>query len=39
MIAVYEKKYPSEIGSWRDRFKSGFASGERVLIVYEPVAS
>lgn len=39
MIAVYEKKYPSEIESWRERFKSGFASGERVLIVYEPVST
>jgi hypothetical protein len=38
LIAVYEKKYPSEIGRWRDRFQSGFASGERVLIAYEPVA-
>ncbi len=39
MIAVYEKKYPAEIGTWRERFRSGFASGERVLIVYEPLAS
>lgn len=39
LIAVYEKKYPGEIGRWRDRFRSGFASGERVLVVYEPIAS
>lgn len=39
MIAAYEKKYPDEIGKWRDRFRSGFASGERVIIVYEPLAS
>ncbi len=39
MIAIYEKKYPAEIGTWRERFKSGFQSGERVLIVYEPLAS
>ena len=38
LIAAYEKKYPAEIGSWRDRFKSGFASGERVLISYEPIS-
>jgi hypothetical protein len=37
LIAVYEKKYPAEIGRWRDRFKTGFASGERVLIAYQPV--
>ncbi len=39
MLAVYEKKYPAEIGRWRDRFEQGFASGERVLIAYEPIAS
>ena len=39
MIAAYEKKYPDEIGKWRDRFRSGFASGERVIVVYEPLSS
>ncbi len=37
LIAVYEKKYPAEIGRWRDRFRQGLASGERVLLIYEPV--
>lgn len=39
LIAAYEKKYPDEIAKWRDRFRSGYASGERVLVVYEPLAS
>lgn len=37
LLADYEKKYPAEIGEWRDRFKKGFASGESVLIAYEPI--
>ena len=37
LLADYEKKYPKEIASWRDKFRAGFASGERVLIGYEPV--
>ena len=36
LIAAYEKKYPAEIGKWREKFKAGFASGERVVIAYEP---
>ncbi len=35
MLALYEKKYPNEIGNWRDRFVQGFASGERWLLRYE----
>ena len=38
LISVYDEKYPTEIGRWRDRFREGLASGERVLILYEPVA-
>lgn len=38
LLVVYEKKYPAEIGRWRDRFRAGLASGERVLLIYEPVA-
>jgi len=37
LISVYEKKYPDEIGRWRERFKTGFASGERLLIAYSPI--
>jgi len=38
LLVVYEKKYPAEIGRWRDRFRAGLASGERVLLIYEPTA-
>ena len=37
LISVYDKKYPAKIGRWRDRFREGLASGERVLILYENV--
>ncbi|HME69201.1 MAG TPA: twin-arginine translocation signal domain-containing protein [Myxococcota bacterium] len=36
LLAAYEKKYPSEFPSWRDRMRAGNASGERVLLQYEP---
>jgi hypothetical protein len=36
LMAAYRKKYPNEIGSWEPRMRSGFASGERVLITYAP---
>lgn len=39
LLAVYAKKYPSEIGRWRDRFETGFTSGERVLIAYTPLSA
>lgn len=38
LIASYEKKYPAEIARWRDKFRAGYASGERWLLRYEPVA-
>jgi hypothetical protein len=38
LIASYERKYPAEIGRWRDRFRAGFADGSRVLVRYAPVA-
>jgi hypothetical protein len=37
LIAVYERKYPGEIGRWRGRFQEGFADGSRVLIRYTPL--
>jgi hypothetical protein len=37
MLVDYERKYPDGIGSWRDRFREGLASGERVILLYEPV--
>ncbi|HBZ71451.1 MAG TPA: hypothetical protein DEP35_17685, partial [Deltaproteobacteria bacterium] len=36
LLAAYEKKYPGEFPSWRDRMRSGHASGERVLLQYAP---
>jgi hypothetical protein len=38
MLALYETKYPAEIGTWRERFVEGFASGERWLLRYEPTS-
>ena len=34
MLASYDGKYPAEIGSWRDRMRTGFETGERVLLRY-----
>jgi hypothetical protein len=39
LIQVYEKKYPAEIGSWVPKFRAGFASGDRVLIAYQPIGA
>jgi hypothetical protein len=36
LMAAYRRKYPNEIGTWEPRMRSGFASGERVLLVYTP---
>ena len=36
LMAAYRTKYPDEIGKWEPRMRAGFASGERVLIRYEP---
>jgi hypothetical protein len=36
LMATYRRKYPNEIGSWEPRMRSGFTSGERVLIAYTP---
>jgi len=37
LMKTYRGKYPNEIGSWEPRMRSGFASGERILIRYTPV--
>ena len=37
LLATYRRKYPNEIGSWESRMRSGFESGERILIRYTPV--
>jgi len=36
LMATYRRKYPNEIGSWESRMRSGFESGERILIRYTP---
>ncbi len=38
LLARFEEKYPDEIGSWRDKMRSGYLDGSRVLIRYAPVA-
>ena len=37
LLALYEKKYPREIASWRDKMRDGYTSGERLLLRYTPV--
>ncbi len=37
LLATFDRKYPEEIGSWRDKMRQGFADGTRVLIRYTPV--
>ena len=39
LLASFEVKYPEEIGRWRDRMRRGHASGERVLIRYQPASA
>ena len=36
VLATYDRKYPAEIGTWRERMRSGFADGTRVLLRYVP---
>jgi hypothetical protein len=36
LLAIYEKKYPDEIAEWRDKMRSGYHDGSRVLIRYIP---
>jgi len=37
LLATYETKYPEEIADWRDKMRTGFRNGTRVLIRYTPV--
>jgi len=37
LLSIYDGKYPDEIDEWRDRMRSGYASGSRILIRYTPV--
>ena len=36
LLALYEQKYPDEIGSWRHKMRSGYRDGSRRLIRYAP---
>lgn len=36
LLAIYERKYPGEIDSWRDRMRKGNADGSRIMIRYRP---
>ncbi len=37
ILSTYEKKYPEEIGRWRDRMRKELAEGKRVIVRYRPV--
>jgi hypothetical protein len=37
LMEVYERKYPGEIAEWRDRMRSGFRDGSRLLLRYTPL--
>jgi hypothetical protein len=36
LLAVYDRKYPDEIGKWRERMRSGYFDGARTVIRYTP---
>lgn len=36
LLKEYDEKYPEEIVSWRDKMRSGYFDGSRVLIRYTP---
>ncbi|MGH8722923.1 MAG: hypothetical protein ACREU4_13115 [Burkholderiales bacterium] len=37
LLALYAKKYPREIASWRDKMRDGYESGDRLLLRYTPL--
>ena len=37
LLSGYERKYPEEIASWRERMRGGYRDGSRVLLRYTPV--
>lgn len=37
LLAAYERKYPAEIGRWRDKMRAGSRDGSRVMIRYRPL--
>jgi hypothetical protein len=36
LLALYDKKYPAEIGNWRGPMRAGFQDRTRILIRYRP---
>lgn len=36
LLALYDRKYPDEIGEWRESMRSGYRDGTRLLIRYAP---
>ena len=39
LLAIYEKKYPSEIANWRGPMRAGVKDGSRLMIRYVPEAA
>jgi hypothetical protein len=39
LMKVYETKYPAEFSHWEERQRSGFHSGERIIIRYSPTTT
>jgi len=39
LLAAYDRKYPAEIASWRDKMRRGNADGSRIMIRYTPIGS
>lgn len=39
LLAIYDEKYPEEIGKWREKMRDGYRDGSRALIRYVPDAS
>lgn len=37
LLALFETKYEGEFDRWREDMRTGFYSGQRVLIRYEPI--
>jgi hypothetical protein len=37
LLAAYDRKYPAEIASWRDKMRQGNADGSRIMIRYTPI--
>jgi hypothetical protein len=36
VLAVFDEKYPKEIGEWRGKMRDGYFDGSRLLIRYTP---